>query len=104
MPVIDLLIVAGTSLVVSPANSLVQLVNKDALRVVVNNERVGEELGIKYGGEPSVSRDMYAEGECDDIFLSLMVELGWLDALEAIRDELPEQSRSRLDAALRNRQ
>lgn len=104
MPVIDLLIVAGTSLVVSPANSLVQLVNKDALRVVVNNERVGEELGIKYGGEPSVSRDMHAEGECDDIFLSLMVELGWLDALEAIRDELPEQSRSRLDAALRNRQ
>jgi len=42
----DLLIVAGTSLVVSPANSLVTRVGKDCRRLVVNMDPVGQEFGI----------------------------------------------------------
>ena len=102
MPSTDLLLVAGTSLVVSPANSLVYRVNSDAVRVVINNEPVGAELGLNYGGGGGeASRDLFLQGDCDDVFLNLMRELGWLSGLEAIADALPEESRARLDAALR---
>ena len=56
---LDLLIVAGTSLVVSPANSLVYRASPTALRLVVNNEPVGAELGICYG--EGATRDVYAD-------------------------------------------
>lgn len=103
MPKTDLLLVAGTSLVVSPANSLVYRVNSDAVRVVINNEPVGAELGLNYGGGGGeASRDLFLQGDCDDVFLNLMRELGWLSGLEAIADALPEESRARLDAALRS--
>jgi NAD-dependent deacetylase sirtuin 2 len=90
---LDLLIVAGTSLVVSPANSLVRLAPPNAKRVIVNAEQVGEDLGIDYSGN---GRDFFAQGECDQIFLDLITELGWLDDLEPIRDDLPEKSQSLL--------
>eukprot|EP00536_Pseudo-nitzschia_multiseries_P006207 jgi/Psemu1/255190/estExt_Genewise1Plus.C_1290055 len=86
----DLLVVAGTSLVVSPANSLVYRVPKETIRVVVNNERVGEELGIDYG--PNPARDYFQKGESDEIFLDLIQELGWLDDLTTYLDDLPPGS------------
>lgn len=90
LPTLDMLIVAGTSLVVSPANSLVYRVPKDTIRVVVNNEPVGKELGIEYG--PTTTRDFFAQGDCDSVFLNLVRELGWLDDLEAKKGELPPSS------------
>jgi len=86
----DLLLVAGTSLVVSPANSLVYRVPEETIRVVVNNERVGEELGIDYG--PNPARDYFASGNSDEIFLDLIKELGWLDDLNTYLDDLPVSS------------
>ena len=44
MPSIDLLIIAGTSLVVSPANSLVYRASQEAIRLIVNDEPVGAEV------------------------------------------------------------
>jgi NAD+-dependent protein deacetylase sirtuin 2 len=82
LPTIDLLIIAGTSLVVSPANSLVRAVAKDAIRVVVNTEPVGSELGLIYHDDYR-KRDFFAQGECDVVFLELIKELGWLDDLDA---------------------
>ena len=96
MPSVDLLIVAGTSLVVPPANSLVYRASASALRLVVNNEEVGAELGIDYS--PASARDCFACGECDDVFLALMAELGWLGGVDS--DALPEASRQRLAAHL----
>ena len=88
LPSLDLLIVAGTSLAVAPANSLVYRAPDSTVRppphyhrmahglarvadatcgavvqvrVVVNRERVGEDLGIDYGG-----RDVLLEGDCDE--------------------------------------
>ena len=88
---------AGTSLVVSPANSLVYRANPRAVRVVVNNEPVGAELGIQYGAE--AERDLFLKGECDEVFLELMGHLGWHDDLADMLDSvpLPEQSRRRLE-------
>ena len=94
MPTLDLLIVAGTSLVVSPANSLVYKASKSAVRLIVNDQPVGEELGIEYG--PDAARDLFAQGDADQVFLELMDHLGWVDELDSRWAELPEQSQERL--------
>jgi len=87
---LDLLIVAGTSLTVSPANQLVYSVSDETIRVVVDVNPVGAELGIEYG--PNPKRDFFAQGNCDAVFLDLVTELGWLDDLKAMEDLLPEAS------------
>ena len=87
---IDLLIVAGTSLVVSPANSLVFSVPTTTIRTVVNLDPVGAELGIDYSPKPE--RDLFAQGTCDEVFLELIAELGWLEDLKSKIDDLPEKS------------
>ena len=102
MPGLDLLIVAGTSLVVSPANSLVYQCSDSALRVVVNQDPVGQDLGIEYSdraaekksddGDYDQKRDFFAQGSCEDVFLNLIIELGWLEDLRAKIDQLPLES------------
>jgi NAD-dependent deacetylase sirtuin 2 len=86
----DLLIIMGTSLTVSPANSLVYRVPPTCLRLVINNKRVGRMLGIDYS-EHSI-RDVFARGQSDAMCLDLMDKLGWMDDLAAIIDELPESN------------
>ena len=49
LPAVDLLIVAGTSLVVAPANSVVYEVPEACVRLIVNREQVGREV---YGERP----------------------------------------------------
>jgi NAD-dependent deacetylase sirtuin 2 len=94
MPNVDLLIVAGTSLVVSPANSLVNLVPKEAaLRVIVNQDQVGTELGIGYSKDAKL--DFFARGDCDEAFYKLILALGW--NANAKKDLLPEKSRAILE-------
>lgn len=58
--------------------------------MVVNQEPVGKELGIKY--DPEAERDFFAQGKCDDVFLNLITELGWLADLEAKVKDLPAES------------
>ena len=91
LPSLDLLIVAGTSLVVAPANSVVYEVPDACVRLIVNREQVGgevyserpkpnanpnptlrpapnqvgEELGVVYGESPDALqrsvRDVFGE-------------------------------------------
>lgn len=90
MPKVDLLIIAGTSLVVSPANLLVIQAAADSLRLIVNMNPVGSELGIKYGA--GNTRDFFVQGSCEEIFLDLIEELGWLHDLNNFIDDLPDSS------------
>jgi len=84
MPKADLLFVAGTSLQVYPANTLPGMTSKNAKRVVVNAVDVGEDLGFDYD---------FLEGKCDEVFLELIIELGWLSDLEEVsRGNLTESS------------
>ena len=98
LPGTDLVIVAGTSLVVSPANKVAQ--DASGMRFVVNREPVGRELGIVYeeeGPAAATSRDIFAAGECDAVFLRLAEVLGWRSDLEALAEEqgrLPDASRA----------
>jgi NAD-dependent deacetylase sirtuin 2 len=96
LPHADLLIIAGTSLAVSPANSLAYRVPDSTIRVVVNSEPVGQELGIDY--DDSSGRDFFAQGDSDSVFLELIRELGWTEDLIAKKDLLPTKSQALLGA------
>lgn len=88
LPKADLLIVAGTSLVVSPANGVVQMVPKDCPRLIVNKEPVGMDLGVRYG--KGATRDVFAgDRGCDEVFLELAKLLGWEEKVRAISEMLP---------------
>jgi NAD-dependent deacetylase sirtuin 2 len=98
---LDVLFIIGTSLVVAPANSVVQTVPSTTIRVVVNQDPVGSELGIVYQHqnhpEAENTRDLFLQGDCDDVLLQLIVELGWLDDLNP--DVLPPLSADRVRKA-----
>ena len=123
LPEADLLIVAGTSLTVSPANQTVAWVRKDCTRLVINREPVGEDLGLRFAGsaaggsaaggsggsggsgaaadeEFKASRDFFLGGECDAGFLDLARSLGLLADLAKYRDRMAPASRQALDACL----
>jgi len=102
LPECDLLIIMGTSLTVAPANSLVYRIPPTALRMVMNNERVGRRLGIDYS-ENSI-RDVWAHGYTDETCLNLAEKMGWLDDLAGIVDKLPESSANMLRERLAQRQ
>ena len=101
---LDLLLIIGTSLVVAPANRLVQVVPKTTIRVVVNNDPVGSALGIVYSSKDKYdhesTRDLFLQGDCDDVLLQLTTELGWLDDLDP--DVLPPLSAERVRKAQRD--
>ena len=87
LPSVDLLIVAGTSLTVSPANSVVNKVPGTALRLVANLERVGDDLGLHFDAESDErdgGRDFLARAPCDAVCLRLVERLGWVDELAAL--------------------
>ena len=60
------------------------------MRLIVNQENVGQELGITYGVDGG--RDYFMKGNCDEQFIKLIEELGWLGELEEIAGDLPEES------------
>lgn len=94
LPTVDLLIVAGTSLVVSPANMVAA--HAPCPRFVVNRERVGEHLGLRFS-DNNESSDVFIEGDTDDVFGRVMCELDWLGDI-AHPDDLPFESRSKFHA------
>lgn len=118
---IDVLIIAGTSLTVSPANALPQCVAKATPRLVINAEAVGEDLGLDFGrgteteaaateasahaaAAAAGARDGLLLGSCDAGFLLLARECGWLgelrDAAAAMPSPLCDASGAALSAAL----
>ena len=78
----------GTSLTVGPANQIALETPPGCLRLVVNRERVGDSegggvLGLLGGGLDYSSKSvMFAQGDCDQVFLELTRRLGWAQALD----------------------
>jgi NAD+-dependent protein deacetylase SIR2 len=70
----DLLIVMGTSLTVHPFASLVNMVEGQCPRVLINLDKVG--------GMGSGKNDLVLLGKCDDIIRDLAKELGWEEELD----------------------
>jgi len=97
---VDLMIIAGTSLTVSPANQLVTRVQGSAPRLLINRDVVGEELGLTFSGTEAVPpRDSILQTDCDAGFLALAEELGWVSDLYAHKDSMCEASATLLEEA-----
>jgi len=92
---VDLLIVAGTSLAVAPANGVVNKVTGHCARLICNRESVGHDLGIVYGDD--AIRDVWREGNCDLAALELVTKLGWLDELRQYKTQMCDASQLLLD-------
>jgi NAD-dependent SIR2 family protein deacetylase len=85
----DLLIIVGTSLTVHPACDFINKVRPSVPRLLVNNQYVGEDLGMNFCNK---SRDSALIGEIDNEFLRLINYLDWTDDLNKYRDIMCENS------------
>ncbi len=88
----DILFVVGTSLSVSPANQLVSMCSHSStLRVLVNAECVGQDLGFS----PSTNtNDVFLSGPADETLFELAQALGWESDLFDARESMAERSAS----------
>jgi len=89
----DLVLVAGTSLQVSPANLVALRAPRTAVRAVVDRNNLAD-TGFDFDG--GSREDVWLKGDSDDVFLELTKACGWLDDLRQFADSLPEDSRQRL--------
>ncbi|XP_063231835.1 NAD-dependent protein deacetylase sirtuin-2-like [Bacillus rossius redtenbacheri] len=103
----DLLIILGSSLVVEPFASLLDLVGKSVPRLLVNREKAGERRGVQRwfrasGGLDfdSGTRDVFWRGECDEGCYQLAGELGWEEELRL----LVASERKKLDEEMSGKQ
>lgn len=97
---VDLMIIAGTSLTVSPANQLVTRVHSSVPRLLINREVVGEDLGMRFeDSKTHSSHDAILQMDCDAGFLALAVELGWLEDLYAHKGRMCAASAALLEEA-----
>ena len=91
----DLLIIAGSSLTVQPACNLVTQVNTTTPRILVNRELVGSELGISN----DTGRDHIIISDCDDGFIELARQLGWLPELYQYATDMCDNSKVKVTKA-----
>mmetsp|Transcript_27919 Transcript_27919/g.49274 ORF Transcript_27919/g.49274 Transcript_27919/m.49274 type:complete len:125 (-) Transcript_27919:23-397(-) len=76
-PKCDLLIVIGTSLVVQPFASLVTYPDHDTPRVLINKQRAGDTLDNGFNFNETGGRDLFIQGDCDEVVSKIANDLGW---------------------------
>ena len=95
LPAADLVLVAGTSLVVSPANLIALAAPDSAPRIICDRNDVASGVGIDCSSH--AREDVWLRGDADDVAADLAAACGWIDDLAAFADALPEASRATLD-------
>ena len=95
LPAADLVLVAGTSLVVSPANLIALAAPDSAPRIICDRNDVASGVGIDCSSH--AREDVWLQGDADDVAADLAVATGWIEDLAAFEDVLPEASRATLD-------
>ena len=78
-PQATLLLVMGTSLAVHPFAALVGEVRHSVPRLLINREKVGQQLGLDFEG----GTDGFEGGDCDEAVRKLCSLLDWTPALDA---------------------
>lgn len=73
---VDLLLIMGTTLKVSPFNSIPFNVRKEVPQVLINNDPKEVRGGNLYTAEGDEGR-LLLEGQCDEICSELVNQLGW---------------------------
>ena len=98
---VNILFVAGTSLTVQPASSVPDYATA-SFRVVVDLHPVGGNM-FDFSDEKSEKRDMFLQGKCDEVFVDLAAECGWLDELASFAQEMSDSSRVLIERKLEER-
>ncbi|KAG7664877.1 HST2 [[Candida] subhashii] len=94
---VEVAIVAGTSLTVYPFGGLPSDIGKRALRVLINNENVGD-----FSSDPRES-DIVLLGDCDEMAETICSLLGFKDELDALVEKeqakyaVPETVEEKID-------
>ncbi len=87
----DLIIVMGTSLMVSPVCQIPDMVRKDCPRILFNRELVGTFCrgGMKSRRKSyeNKERDIFHEGDCDESVRLLCSLLGWEEELDELNSK-----------------
>ena len=91
----DLLIIMGTSLTVHPACNFVNNVRPSTYKLVINNQCVGENLGLCF--ENKKSKDAILLEGIDEGFLQLASKLGWIDDLIEYKHLMCDNSKCLLE-------
>eukprot|EP00164_Ancoracysta_twista_P001107 GFYU01001450.1.p1 GENE.GFYU01001450.1~~GFYU01001450.1.p1 ORF type:complete len:356 (+),score=42.78 GFYU01001450.1:27-1070(+) len=87
---VDLLFVIGTSLTVYPACEAVTKVKNNCVRVIVNDQRVGQSLGVEY--HEGAARDVWLSGASDQSIANLIEALDWGDSLNQYVERMAPSS------------
>ena len=87
----DLLVVVGTSLTVSPFNTLVGKSKRCVPRIYINKTAPGKAdnmlswfLSMTANIDFTRDNDLFLQGYCDEIVTDICKSLGWLDDLDAV--------------------
>ena len=74
----DLVIICGTSLLVSPFNQLPDNASRKAIKLVINKEPFKRIMGVRpFGFEDEESNDIFFKGECDNAVKKIIKDVGW---------------------------
>ena len=85
MDQVDLLMVMGTALAVSPFNMLPTMLGRDIPKVLFNLDNTKETGG--YDFTKSNENKLFVQGKCDETLAKLVKDCGWMDDFNAV---LPE--------------
>jgi len=91
----DLLIVIGTSLLVSPVSQIPDMVGDFVPRMLINREKVGN----FEAGEEDNYRDVFEAGDCDDVVMKFVKLLGWQEEFDNIMKLNDERHKSAAEGA-----
>ena len=96
LPQTDLLVVAGTSLIVNPVASFTSRVAPGTQRVLMNRDRVGEG---RFDFDKEDATDHFVGGECDHAAFHLVAAAGWQDEFAVLLETYGHRKASALFAA-----
>ena len=87
---VDLLIVMGTALAVSPFNMLPRMVGAQVPKVLFNMENTKETGGYDFTEENTYKH--FVQGKCDETVRKLVADLDWTAEFEAVLPECHKQA------------
>jgi len=80
----DLLLILGTSLLVTPVADIPSWVSSNCPRILLNRELVGDFIG-RSGGDGASSNDLFLQGDCDDSVQKICDLANWREEMETLR-------------------
>mmetsp|Transcript_19102 Transcript_19102/g.25876 ORF Transcript_19102/g.25876 Transcript_19102/m.25876 type:complete len:129 (+) Transcript_19102:1085-1471(+) len=89
---VDLCLVMGTALAVSPFNMLPTLVKESVPKVLFNMENTKETGGQDFT-EPNRMK-LFVQGKCDETIRKLARDCGWADDFDAVLPDFHKQPAS----------